>query len=77
GVEDAYDGFPNDPDRWADADFDGIEDGLDDDIDGDGLDNARELADGTYPYKADSDGDGADDFVELEAQTDPLDPRSF
>lgn len=77
GVEDAFDGFPADPSRWADTDLDGIEDDMDPDIDGDGLDNALELVEGTYPYKADSDGDGADDKRELNAGTDPVDPRVF
>ncbi|MGD1915833.1 MAG: hypothetical protein ACFCBV_06575, partial [Phycisphaerales bacterium] len=63
--------------RWADTDRDGIEDRLDDDIDGDGISNARERRLGTFPYKADSDGDGIDDPTELEAGTDPVDPRSM
>ncbi|MEL7281356.1 MAG: hypothetical protein AAGK79_13435 [Pseudomonadota bacterium] len=77
GVEDAFDGFPNDPVRWADTDSDGIEDALDDDIDGDGIENAIEVAQGTYPYKADSDGDGFDDRIEREAGTDPVNPRNY
>ncbi|MEM9788072.1 MAG: hypothetical protein AAF801_16370 [Pseudomonadota bacterium] len=77
GVEDAYDGFPEDASRWADTDFDGIEDHLDSDIDGDGIANEQELSQGTYPYKADSDGDGSGDMAELSAGTDPVDPRSF
>ena len=77
GVEDAYDGFPEDASRWADTDFDGIEDHLDSDIDGDGIGNEQELSQGTYPYKADSDGDGMDDLAETSAGTDPVDPRSF
>ncbi|MEM7696508.1 MAG: hypothetical protein AAF318_18820 [Pseudomonadota bacterium] len=77
GVEDAFDGFPGDPNRWADTDLDGIEDSIDGDIDGDGLDNARELAIGTYPYKSDSDGDGVDDKLEFEAGTAPVDPSDF
>ncbi|TQV77897.1 carboxymuconolactone decarboxylase family protein [Denitrobaculum tricleocarpae] len=77
GVEDAFDGFPADPSRWADTDFDGIEDTADADIDGDGLENTLELAKGTFPYKADSDGDGIGDPIELQAGTDPLDPREF
>jgi len=77
GVEDAFDGFPADPDRWADTDLDGIEDDLDSDIDGDGLDNTAELAAGTFPYKADSDGDGTADMAELRAGTDPLDPNTY
>ena len=77
GVADAYDGFPDDPDRWEDTDRDGIEDRADDDIDGDGLSNAREREIGSFPYKADSDGDGIDDRSEVEAGTDPVDPRRF
>ncbi|MEM9394692.1 MAG: hypothetical protein AAGA38_12585 [Pseudomonadota bacterium] len=76
GVEDFFDGFPDDPARWADTDRDGIEDAADDDIDGDGIPNATELANGTFPYKADSDADGRDDPSELAAGTDPLDPLS-
>lgn len=77
GVEDAYDGYPNDPSRWEDTDRDGIEDASDDDIDGDGLSNTLEAQAGTFPYKADSDGDGIDDPTELAADTDPLDPNSL
>lgn len=76
GVEDAFDGFPNDPSRWADTDRDGTEDSRDRDIDGDGIPNGQERRAGTFPYKADSDGDGIDDPSELKAGTDPLDPRS-
>ncbi|WP_415400988.1 hypothetical protein [Tateyamaria sp. SN3-11] len=77
GVEDAFDGFPADADRWADTDRDGIEDDLDSDIDGDGLDNMAELAAGTFPYKADSDGDGTTDMTEIRAGTDPLNPNTY
>ncbi|MEM9739007.1 MAG: hypothetical protein AAF829_03995 [Pseudomonadota bacterium] len=77
GVEDAFDGFPNDPSRWADTDGDGIEDKDDGDIDGDGIANEEEVSMGIFPYKADSDGDGIDDPTELQAGTDPLDPRSL
>ncbi|MEO0887306.1 MAG: hypothetical protein AAFY54_15480 [Cyanobacteria bacterium J06648_10] len=77
GVEDAFDGFPNDPGRWADTDLDGIEDSSDDDIDGDGISNTEEVSLGIFPYKADSDGDGVDDPTELNAGTDPVDPRSL
>ncbi|MEO0511265.1 MAG: hypothetical protein AAF065_15550, partial [Verrucomicrobiota bacterium] len=77
GVEDAFDGFPNDPSRWADTDLDGIEDSSDDDIDGDGIANAEEVSLGIFPYKADSDGDGVDDPTELNAGTDPVDPLSL
>jgi len=77
GVSDGFDGFPNDPGRWADTDRDGVEDAMDDDIDGDGIANADEVSGGTFPYKADSDGDGVIDPVEIEAGTDPVDPRSL
>jgi len=77
GVEDAFDGFPSDPKKWADTDGDGVEDSRDRDIDGDGISNARELRDGTFPYKADSDGDGIDDRSERRAGTNPVDPRSL
>ncbi|MEM9066383.1 MAG: nuclear transport factor 2 family protein [Planctomycetota bacterium] len=77
GVDDAFDGFPNDPNRWADTDRDGIEDALDDDIDGDGIPNRTERLQGTFPYKADSDGDGIDDPTEIENGTDPVDPTRF
>ena len=76
GVEDFFDGFPDDPERWADTDRDGIEDAMDDVIDVDGIANEDELASGTFPYKADSDADGRDDPAELAAGTDPLDPLS-
>ncbi|MEM6565898.1 MAG: hypothetical protein AAF665_15695 [Pseudomonadota bacterium] len=76
GVEDYFDGFPDDPSRWEDTDRDGIEDALDNDIDGDGIENSRELANGTFPYKSDSDGDGRNDLTEAEAGTNPIDPRS-
>ncbi|MEM6691834.1 MAG: thrombospondin type 3 repeat-containing protein [Planctomycetota bacterium] len=77
GVEDGFDGFPNDSSRWADTDGDGIEDSSDSDIDGDGISNSRELTAGTFPYKADSDGDGISDPDEAEAGTNPLDPRNL
>jgi hypothetical protein len=77
GVSDGFDGFPEDPTRWEDTDRDGIEDSKDDDIDGDGITNAKEIAQGTFPYKADSDGDGVVDPVEIKAGADPVDPRSL
>ncbi|MEM6765454.1 MAG: hypothetical protein AAF655_11025 [Bacteroidota bacterium] len=77
GVEDAFDGFPNDPTRWEDTDRDGIEDSRDEDIDGDGIPNAKEVAMGIFPYKADSDGDGVDDPSEIKAGTDPVDPHDY
>ncbi|MEL6167470.1 MAG: hypothetical protein AAFR35_02180 [Pseudomonadota bacterium] len=77
GVEDAFDGFPNDPERWEDTDRDGIADSADSDIDGDGLSNELEAQARTFPYKADSDGDGVSDPEELRGGTDPIDPMSF
>ncbi len=77
GVEDAFDGYPNDPTRWEDTDRDGVEDKDDPDIDGDGIPNEREIALGTFPYKADSDGDGRDDPTELANGSDPVDPFSL
>ncbi|MEM6397207.1 MAG: thrombospondin type 3 repeat-containing protein [Bacteroidota bacterium] len=77
GVDDAFDGFPNDPNRWADTDLDGIEDSEDEDIDGDGIPNDRERSIGIFPYKSDSDGDGIDDPTEIERGTDPVDPRDY
>ncbi|MEO0536442.1 MAG: hypothetical protein AAF215_21515 [Cyanobacteria bacterium P01_A01_bin.123] len=76
GVDDKFDGFPNDPTRWEDTDRDGIEDSSDDDIDGDGIANLEEVSMGIFPYKADSDGDGIGDPTEIEAGTDPVDPRN-
>jgi len=77
GVEDAFDGFPDDPSRWEDTDRDGIEDMADSDIDGDGLSNELEAQAMTFPYKADSDGDGVSDPEELRLGTNPLDPLSM
>ena len=44
-----------------DTDGDGIEDAVDPDIDGDGVNNSDEKAAGTDPYNPDTDGDGTND----------------
>lgn len=54
-----------------DSDADGVLDPADD-IDGDGLDTAREIAIGTRAYQADSDDDRLNDDSELAVGTDPL-----
>jgi len=46
------------------------------DADGDGLTDGEEIALGTDPFKRDTDGDGWDDPVELDGQSDPVDPES-
>lgn len=64
------------PDQ-ADLDSDGVGDACDDDIDGDGLSNADDLAHDTDPYNADTDGDGLNDYDELMLYgTNPLNPDS-
>lgn len=57
----------------ADTDGDGVKDGQED-FDGDGLDNATELAKSTDPKKADSDDDGLTDKQELDNGLNPIDP---
>jgi hypothetical protein len=69
----------------TDLDDDGVADYLDaddqggptGDLDGDGLSNEREDELGTDRLLADTDGDGVDDGAEAEADTNPLDARSF
>jgi Mg-chelatase subunit ChlD len=53
----------------------GVPDGAGD-LDGDGVTDAQELADGTWPFRADSDDDGLDDGQEKALGTDPLVPDS-
>ena len=50
---------------------------LDEDTDGDGLDDQTELALGTDPKKADSDGDGFPDGMEVTLETDPLSKENY
>lgn len=47
------------------------------DADGDGLSHLEEYYLGTNPLLADTDGDDVDDRIELLADTDPIDERSF
>ena len=47
------------------------------DSDGDGIDNADEVAFGSDPFDADTDGDGFSDPEELEAGTDPTRGRDY
>ena len=54
-----------------------VEDVMDEDDDGDGLSQARELELGTNPLVSDTDGDGFSDGVEINAGTNPLDAESF
>ena len=53
-----------------------VEDVMDEDDDGDGLSQARELELGTNPLVSDTDGDGFSDGVEINANN-PLDAESF
>ena len=54
-----------------------VDDVMDEDDDGDGLSQARELELGTNPLVSDTDGDGFSDGVEINAGTNPLDAESF
>jgi hypothetical protein len=55
----------------SDLDCDGLIDILDTDIDGVGISNSTEQANGTNPYLVDTDGDGVSDALDAF----PLDPR--
>ncbi len=58
-----------------DTDGDGRGDACDDDIDGDGAYDSREIDElGTDPTVFDTDGDGVGDLGEVQCGTDPLDP---
>lgn len=75
GRSDPDDVCPLVPDsRQLDADGDGRGDACDDDVDGDGLADAQEIARGTDRLRADTDGDGAGDGLEVRQGSDPLRP---
>jgi hypothetical protein len=54
GISDANDDFPNDPSETLDTDDDGLGDNQDNDDDGDGVDDAIEIASGTDPKQYNS-----------------------
>ncbi len=60
-------------DTWEQDHFGNLTYNGTDDPDGDGCDNACELAAGTDPNNPDTDGDGVSDGDEIAAGTDPLD----
>ncbi|MCZ6677234.1 MAG: Ig-like domain-containing protein, partial [Candidatus Poribacteria bacterium] len=57
-----------------DTDGDGIPDG-EEDMDGDGLTDGREILARTDPRNPDTDGDGFNDAVEVDNQSNPLNPK--
>ncbi len=65
------------PDWWELHHFGHLDMNGADDPDGDGLDNATELALGTHPLLTDSDGDGMHDAVELFHGLDPAVSNAF
>ena len=73
GVDSDEDGLP---DCWELEHFGNLDQGPDDDPDGDGLTNLEERQYGTDPNNWDTDGDGVSDGYEVNAGTDPLDPQS-
>ena len=73
GVDSDEDGLP---DCWELEHFGNLDQGPDDDPDGDGLTNLEERQYGTDPNNWDTDGDGVSDGDEVIAGTDPLDPQS-
>ena len=64
------------PDSWEMIHFGDLEQGADDDPDGDGLSNLEEYYAGCDPTSDDSDGDGFKDGEEVAGGFDPADPYS-
>ena len=63
------------PDAWEEDNFGNLDQGPDDDPDGDGLSNLDELNNGTDPNDPDTDDDGLSDSEEIgDHNTDPLNP---
>jgi hypothetical protein len=58
-------------DEWENAKLGSLAYNGNDDVDGDGLNNAMELGAGTHPNVIDTDGDGFDDLAELRAGSNP------
>ena len=62
------------PDQWERDHFGDLSEGWNDDFEGDGLRNGKELELGTLPDDPDTDGDTMPDGWEVENGLDPLDP---
>ena len=75
GNNDPYliDDFPNDPTRYIDTDGDGLADGEDIDIDGDGVPNAQDEVPWDPNDSKDIDGDGVADSKDPESMESDLD----
>jgi len=72
GISDKIDNCPNRANTdQKDTDGDGRGDACDDDTDGDGLENSKEIGLGTDPYMSDTDGDGLSDGTEVGLGLDP------
>ena len=63
-MPDALDAWPADAREWNDLDGDGVADGRDADIDGDGTPNARDAFPTDARHASDRDGDGVADSVD-------------
>jgi nitrous oxidase accessory protein NosD len=65
------------PDVWENQYFGNLNQGPQDDPDGDGLTNLEEYSYGTDPTKRDTDGDGYYDKEERDSGTNPNDPNDY